>query len=318
MYAFFTTGTLLSKLSQNEMPLILSSKSYISLNKLEELSNFFLNNLEDEEYKVVTNQKLLHNYFEKLLSHIYKLNKPLEKQKALTFAKTLSKGANIYRRVATKKSLNLAIKYHKKSIALKKQFLNFNNLELGYNFLDLGAAYNELKGKKNNIQAIKYYKQALKIFAHQKSEIYIATTFHQIANAYRDLDIKHTKLAIDYINKALKIINYLPKLDFNKKQKAKFLYNQGVNYHLIKQYKKAIIYLNKAKLIFKENNDQVRLAITLSYLGNVYRFVDNKLAIYYLNNALSIQKTIFKNGHAEIEKTLGYLKLSKKNNQLII
>ena len=73
---------------------------------------------------------------------------------------------------------------------------------------------------------------------------------------------------------------------------------------------KAVVYLNKAKELFELENDQSRLAITLSYLGGVYRCLGKEnlnLSIELLNRALSIQKKLYGNAeHVEYSVTLFY------------
>ena len=296
--------------------IVIDLKSDDSLDTIESLTRIFLNTLQEDDYHVVTNQPKLFIQYEKLLAHIVAL--PLdniEQSTAICFANALCKGANIYRRIATDESLNQARAYHQKALAIKRKQLDCYALELAHSLVDLGATYNELKGKENNIHAIQCYNEGLRIYEHNKESgaRYVASTLHKLGNAYRDLDEKNNNRAIEYLNRALQIFDTLPNDNYCRQEKAKVLYNQGVNYHHLDDNttsKKAIDYLHRAKILFEHNGDSARLAVTLSYLGNVYRDFGSEyttVAINYLDQALDIQKHLFGNEHTEIAITVYYL-----------
>ena len=239
----------------------------------------------------------------------------VEPQTALLFAQALFKSANVYRRMAAEESLHLARCYHQRALDIRKKLLDSNAVEIADSCGALGATYNELKGNENNTQAIKYYHQALTIYENNNyAKLSVASTLNKLGNAYRDLDEKNIPLAIDYLNRAIKICDSVPNDYDCKGEKAKILYNQGVNYHRLSgqlNFAGAISYLHDAKILFEQLGDAMRLAITLSYLGNVYRCLgDNQsieLAIDSLQQALQIQKKLLGDEHAEIALTLYYL-----------
>lgn len=277
----------------------------------------FLAILEQEEYKVLTYQRILFHQFEKILEYIDTFPiKNLDNNAALLFALAFQKGANIYRRIADENSLTLALYYHIKALEIKAQWLDDHSLELAHSLADIGATYNEMKGIANNIQALEYYHRALKLYEHHGKEAQhlVASTLHKLGNATRDLDEANICLAIDYLQRALKIFDSLPNDAYVAREKAKVLYNQGVNYHHLgnkTNIKKAIKYLYEAKTLFELNNDQARSAMTLSYLGDVYRSLgNNSKAINCLHQALCKQKELFDKENSDIAITLYYLAMA--------
>lgn len=280
---------------------------------IEKLANFFLNTLEKEEYVVLSNQRVLFNEYEKLLANIFQLPmENIEQRAALCFAQALTKGANIYRRIATEHSLTLALNYHLQALAIRKKQLDCYAHEVADSLVYVAATYNELKGTENNIKAIECYKLGLAIYEHnqEQGKRYAASTLYQLGNAYRDLNENSLSIAIDYVDRAIQLFDTLPHDENVQREKAKALYNQGVNHHLlgdIANIRKAIAYLNSAQRLFELNNDAARCALTLCYLGNVYRETGNEnisLAIDTLHQALRIQNTLFDSESPEIAATL--------------
>lgn len=280
------------------------------------IAQIFLRILEKEEYMVLTHQHELFNQFEKLLEYLDKIpTKNLDFDNALCFAQALQKGANIYRRIAHESSLKLALHYHLKSLEIKIEWLDCYAIDLAHSFADIGATYNEMKGINNNNKAIEYYNKALTLYEYDQEEAqhFIASTLHKLGNAYRDLDEKNINTAISYLNRALKIFNSLSTNEYINKEKAKILFNQGMNHHHLgdeSTIKKALEYLHDAKTLFELNDDAPRAAMTLSYLGDVYRSLGNEnisIAIDCLLQALEKQQKLFGEESPDIAVTMYYL-----------
>ena len=196
--------------------------------------------------------------------------------------------------------------------------MNDHALEIAHSYVGLGATYNELKGDLNNMQAIECYNKALTIYEyhHAISKRYRASALNNLANAYRDLNNEHIPRAITYLNSALELFSELPNdLDCQREQ-AKIFYNQGVNYYLLGGLSNrhvALDFLNKAKSFFKSHDDIARYALTLSYLGNVYKDMGVEYiitAIDCLKDALCIQKKFYSENHPEVAVTLGRLEVA--------
>jgi tetratricopeptide (TPR) repeat protein len=278
---------------------------------IEHLAEIFLIMLQEEDYQVISNQRSLFTHYEKLLACIVKLpEENLESHTATCFAKALSKGANIYRRIANEISLERARHYHQKALSIRKKHLDYYALEIAHSLIDLGATYNESKGTENNTKAIQCYNEGLIIYEKNHADQFTASTLHKLGNAYRDLDENNVNLAIDYLNRALQIYEMFPENEFIQREKAKVFFNQGVNYHHCgtkAALEKAIDYLHEAKKLFELDNDNARYAMALSYLGDLYRCLGNensKIAIECLDQALCRQKELFGDEHFEIAVTL--------------
>jgi tetratricopeptide (TPR) repeat protein len=285
---------------------------------IEESAKNFLAVLKEEEYQVLATQQSLFNDYEKLVATIYQIPlEILEQQTALYFAQALSKGANIYRRIASEKSLQLALLYHHKAIEIEQK-ISPGSVELAHSMVDLGATYNEMKGTENNKKAIEWYQHGLALYeidalSNKRS---IASTLHKLGNALRDLDENNRRHAIEHLDRALELFNQLPEDDYTLREKAKIFYNQGVNYHCLgseSNIKKAVEYLEKAHALFAHINDTARTAITLSYLGHVQTELGDGTiaqAIAHLQQALTAQETLFGNEHVEIAVTLHRLAMA--------
>ena len=76
--------------------------------------------LVEDEYQVLLKQQWLFTQYEKVLFCIDKIpQENFEQKYGLCFAQALFKGAQIDRRIATKKSLNQALVYHQKALVMR-------------------------------------------------------------------------------------------------------------------------------------------------------------------------------------------------------
>jgi hypothetical protein len=245
-----------------------------ALANLEASAHSFLHALASDEYYLLSQQPALVAQFESFLTRINSLSMDaMQPNTGLWIAAILSKGGNIYRRKETTQDLQKALEYHQKALLLRKKFLSENALELAHSLVDLGATYNELKGAENNAKALGCYKQGLMIYERNHEKGCVASTLHKMGNALRDLDAKNIAQAIDHLNQSLTLLNTLPINEFNQRERAKILYNQGVNYHLLgdqENLKKAVSFLKDAKMLFAKLGDEKRYGMTIQYLDKIH------------------------------------------------
>lgn len=270
------------------------------------LAHLFLLFLADDGYTVLMKQQWLFHHYEKLVHVLEALPATQSKTIELCKAQVFYVYANICRRIDTSQSLQQAIQYHHKALALRTAFMQEHALKCAHSYVALGACYNELKGAENNRRAIAYYNCALAIYAldEEHTAYYRATTLNCLANAYRDLDGAHIPLAINYQDTALMLFTALPQTKTNQCEQGKMLYNQGVNYHRlggIANHKIATRYLHQARLIFEQHQDSIRYALTLSYLGKVSIDMGYKtVATRYLQEALPLLQKLYANDHSAV------------------
>lgn len=285
---------------------------------IKQLAETFLTVFNEEEYLVVAQQRPLFTRYEKFLSQIILLPiDRLDPTSGLILANALFKGANIYRRLGDTQSQELAKKHHQIALKIREKFLDPKSLDIANSLMALGAAYNESRGKENCTKALQYFKKALNICETNKENgtYCTARVLYMLGNTYRDLG--NIKIGVDYLDNSLGILSKLPQTHIIQQTKAIALFNQGANHHHLggkSNMDKAVVYLNKAKELFELENDQSRLAITLSYLGGVYRCLGKEnlnLSIEHLNRALNIQRKLYSNEeHVEYSVTLFYLGLA--------
>lgn len=240
------------------------------------VTRLLLISLAEDEYQVLLRQQWLFACYEKILSQASEIRfQDLDQSSCLYFAQAFYKGANIYRRMATEKSLKRALYYHQKALEIRQQHMNEYALELAHSYADLGATYNELKGADNNTKAIELYGKALAIYTyhHDNGKRYVASTFNKLANAYRDLNDVNIPLASNYLDQALEILATLPHDTYCQRERAKIFYNQGVNYHRLggkENIKRAIVLLHQAKELFERIGDAARATLTATYLEGLH------------------------------------------------
>ena len=282
------------------------------------LVNLFLNVLEPDEYQVIIKQQQIFAVYENILASIVQVSPScLDRPTALCYAQALYKGANVYRRIATEKSLRQALLYHRKALALRKRYLPSHDLAVAQSYVALGATFNELHGDEYNTRAIVCYKKALRMYRDAHNNALEASTLNNLANAYRDLNDVHVPLAISYQDQALSLLEALPDTIDNQREKGKSLHNQGKNYHRLggtENSNRAIDFLRKALSIFEWHNDTVRIALTLSYLGHVYTglgYVYETQALEALHESLRLFRMVYDDGNPQIIEALERIEMAK-------
>ncbi len=158
----------------------------------------------------------------------------------------------------------------------------------------LATTYNSLgvvnKNLGNYDEAVKYYIEASKIHEKRKDSIPLARTLSNLGNVYFYYGKDLQKAIVNY-DKALSIFR-------SKDQKREIgmnLNNLGLLYsnEKIKDYEKALDYLNEAEQIFKKINFLYGLATTYQHKGRIYSHQKKfTTALKTLNKSLDINVEI--------------------------
>jgi tetratricopeptide (TPR) repeat protein len=176
----------------------------------------------------------------------------------------------------------LALKYAEESerlanIIKSDSFIQRANLNLATVYLQL----------ENYPKSVQFYYKVINNSRKKPNPDVLFTAYVNLGTIY--LYQNDYKNGIDKYTKALEYLG--GKTERNLERKAGVLNNLGGTYKEIKDYDKALIYLNEALKISKQINDQGNIANVLNNQGQVYQHLGkNELALKLYQEAMELRK----------------------------
>jgi tetratricopeptide (TPR) repeat protein len=176
----------------------------------------------------------------------------------------------------------LALKYAEESerlanIIKSDSFIQRANLNLATVYLQL----------ENYPKSVQFYYKVINNSRKEPNPDVLFTAYVNLGTIY--LFQNDYKNGIDKYTKALEYLG--GKTERNLERKAGVLNNLGGTYKEIKDYDKALIYLNEALKISKQINDQGNIANVLNNQGQVYQHLGkNELALKLYQEAMELRK----------------------------
>ena len=173
---------------------------------------------------------------------------------------------------------------------------------------DLGILYQYLADYSKSIES---YKFALSYYHERKDGFRESSILiYKLAGIYNKLGQK--KRADEYYQKAINIL--LDSIPSTEPEKAKYFAQISFAYSQIKNYGKSYEFNQKAFLIYKKLNDQDNQLTMLQQLGfdlTLQNKYDGAIAVY--NQALEINRKIYKRENGSLLRSIAYVYQAKKN-----
>ncbi len=187
--------------------------------------------------------------------------------------------------------LEESLKYHKKALEIRKQYLQENHPEMALSFHNLGSTYSNL-GELD--KATKYLTKSLEIRKNVLGDnnINTAYTYASLGNLY--LDTNKTQDGLKYLLKSLEIRENI--LGLNHLNTIDTYYFISRAYSQLNNLKKSYDYANKGFENFLHNRDKIFVYLDDNQKKNYLSEADTKVG-NFLNESMSYA-----------------VKLSKENN----
>jgi tetratricopeptide (TPR) repeat protein len=208
-------------------------------------------------------------------------------------------GATIFQTISKYKE---ALSYDKKHIAINKEKLSSEHLDLAKSYISISNTYYYLKEYQ---ESLKYAFKALHIRENKDSSDYseIATSYNNIGVIYKALS--NISKSVEYKFKALNIREKM--LHPEHSDLANSYNNIAVDYQQLKDYQKALFYGLKALSIQekKADTEHPHLAIFYKTIALTYYYLTDYTTAYsYIQKAVSIWTKVLPEEHPDIQVAL--------------
>lgn len=209
-------------------------------------------------------------YCEKCLSVYKKIDKIESKKIAVQYI-------NLGVFYSTKKNYKKALIYHKYSLDILMQDPIPDKNYLLSTYINLGKVH---RYKKEYKKAINYYKKGIELFKKERKNSHYYICKSNLAIVYQNTG--------NYF-KTLEILNEIIRDYKNNNRKDRVFKHIGTTYYYMKEYEKALSYLNKSLELKKQRFKQKHpyLAKNNTALGDVYTALeDHSTALQYYQQSL--------------------------------
>jgi len=316
----------------------LLSLTYLKANKIQDAINelYFaltaFRGLEDRYYECITLMSLatifqIRKSYEKALDYFVEASLVIDDQEHLIKTKLFGKIGKLYSKIYKD---NESIDFYKRALNEFDKMDHFNHSERGHILGEIGTIFRRMNCTQ---EATKYLEDALSVFKESKDIYNVSWILEELGQVYWMQDQYQKAISKYYESKELLAQNigsssdqmdeFLPLLMLEGKFKlaakkytealianqqrgdlvleAKILMNLCLTYLQMRDLETSMEYARKALIIIRQLKDLENLGMTLIYMGQIYKKVNNlEASIRKINASIKIFRNLIKNRFLEI------------------